>query len=80
MLYLVYKSPGPYGMSLIFYQKYWSIVGCDIIKLVQQFFNTGKFEGQITETNIVLLLKKQSPTRMADLRPISLCNVTYKIV
>lgn len=74
------KSPGPDGMSPGFYQKYWDIVGPDIIKLVKDFFARGSFDDHLTDTNIVLVPKKQNPQYMTDLRPISLCNVSYKIV
>lgn len=74
------KSPGPDGIPPGFYQKYWGIVGEDIIKMVQQFFLTGRFENHVTETNIVLIPKKRNPTNITELRPISLCNVSYKIV
>lgn len=74
------KSPGPDGMSPGFYQKYWSIVGKDITHLVQQYFLTGVLEEKVTGTNIVLIPKKSNPLLMTDLRPISLCNVVYKVV
>lgn len=74
------KSPGPDGMSPGFHQKYWTIVGDDITKLVQQFFDKGEFDDQVTDTNIVLVPKKSSPATVSDLRPISLCNVVYKVV
>lgn len=74
------KSPGPGGMSPGFFQNYWKVVGTNLIKLTQQFFSTGTFDQEITDTNIILILKKHDPTSMADLRPISLWNVIYKVV
>lgn len=74
------KSPGPDGMSPGFYQKYQKVVGVDIVQLAQVFFTSGKFENNITDTNIVLIPKKQEPLTMADPGPISLCNVVYKVV
>lgn len=74
------KSPGPDGLSPGFYQKYWSTVGGDITRLVQDFFITGGFEEGVTDTNIVLVPKKTSSKLMSDLRPISLCNVVYKVI
>lgn len=71
------KSLGPDGMSPGFYQKHWSIVGDDVVKVVHAFFETEEFSDQLTSTNIVLVPKKQHPKVMTDLRPISLCNVVY---
>ncbi|XP_062089022.1 uncharacterized protein LOC133795584 [Humulus lupulus] len=74
------KSPGPDGMSPGFYQKYWHIVGSDVVNEVRRFWNEEKFADQLPLTNIVLVPKKKSPVSMLDLRPISLCNVLYKII
>lgn len=38
------KSPGPDGMIPRFYQKYWKIMGADVVNMVQNFFVTSKFE------------------------------------
>ena len=74
------KSPGPYGMSPGFYQKFWGIVGEDLIALAHNFLITGELKDEIGNTNILLIPKKKNPTNMMDLRPISLCNVSYKVI
>lgn len=74
------KSPGPDGMTPGFYQKHWKIVGPDIIKLVKDFFAEGSIPEGLNETNLILIPKKKCPTKMSELRPISLCNVLIKII
>lgn len=37
------KSPGPNGMSPLFCQKFWHIVGEDLVYAVRDFFSTGNF-------------------------------------
>lgn len=74
------KSPGPDGMSPGFYQKCWSIVKGDVISIVQKFFTSGCLDEQLQQTNIALIPKKTTPEVMQDIRPISLCNVLYKVI
>uniref|UniRef100_A0A803QEL1 Reverse transcriptase domain-containing protein n=1 Tax=Cannabis sativa TaxID=3483 RepID=A0A803QEL1_CANSA len=74
------KSPGPDGMTPGFYQRCWSIVGSDIINLVRSFMRTGDLPQGLNDTNLVLIPKVKSPSSMNELRPISLCNVVYKII
>lgn len=74
------KSPGPDGMSLEFYQKYWKIVGKDVVAVVKDFFDIGVFNQHLVHTNIPLVPKKRNPQTMTEIRPISLCNVIYKII
>lgn len=54
------KSPGPDGMTPGFYQKFWPIVGGDLVTKVQQFFTEGKLDDQLFDTNIALVPKKKS--------------------
>ena len=74
------KSPGPDGMSPIFFQKYWSTVGPSVTKCVLHALNTGVMPSSINETYICLIPKLKCPQRITDFRPISLCNVLYKII
>lgn len=66
------KAPRPDGMTPGFFQKYWNIIGTDLIKIVHDFFTTGSLAKDLNETNIVLIPKKKNPVNMGDLRPIAL--------
>ena len=47
---------------------------------VLEFFATGEMTNCVNDTAIILIPKVQFPKELKDFRPISLCNVTYKIV
>ena len=48
--------------------------------MVNDFLRTGFFYARLNLTNICLIRKTERPSRMTELRPISLCNVGYKII
>ncbi|KAL2938369.1 LINE-1 retrotransposable element ORF2 protein [Bienertia sinuspersici] len=74
------KAPGPDGMHAIFYQKFWHIVGEDVTKYVSKILHEGCFPEEVNNTNVALIPKVKQPTTAAEFRPISLCNVLYKLV
>ena len=49
------KSPGPDGLSPIFYQKYWDIVGPSVSHCVLQALNSRIMPERINETYICLI-------------------------
>ena len=55
-------------------------VGNDVITAMLDFLNTGNMRSKINFTHIVLIPKVKSPKRMFDYKPISLCNVIYKVI
>ncbi|CAN1846005.1 LINE-1 retrotransposable element ORF2 protein [Linum perenne] len=74
------KSPGPDGLNPAFYQRFWDVVGPDVIQDCRSWLINKHIPTEARATDIVLLPKKDDATRMSDLRPISLCNVRYRIV
>ena len=73
------KAPGPDGFSAGFYQTHWKDIGPDIVAEVQRFFELDRIPEKINYTHIMLIPKIKSPQKVADYRPIALCNVYYKI-
>lgn len=74
------KSQGLDGFNPTFYQKNWHICGDDIFEVVTFWLDRGFFPPSINDTNVCLIPKCSKPNNMKDHRPISLCNVVYKLV
>lgn len=51
-----------------------------MIPAVQSFFLSGFLLKSLNHTNIALIPKKDNPTLASHFRPISLCNVIYKVI
>ncbi|XP_043717635.1 uncharacterized protein LOC122665544 [Telopea speciosissima] len=74
------KSQGPDGLPPIFFQKYWEMVKVDLVALVEEFFSMGQIPKDLNKTFICLIPKVNAPDCAEQFRPISLCNIAFKII
>ena len=73
------KAPGCDVFHAGFYQRHWELVGPDVTAAVLGFLNGGPMPATVNSTVIVLIPKVKNPQNITQYRPISLCNVIYKI-
>lgn len=74
------KSPGPDGFTSEFFKSSWSVIGKDFTTAVQSFFSKGFLPKGLNSTILALIPKKDKAQEMRDYRPISCCNVLYKVI
>ena len=55
-------------------------MGDIVVTIVLDFLNFGNMIPDINHTNIFLIPKVKNLEKMSNFRPISLCNVIYKII
>lgn len=74
------KAPGPDGFSACFYQTFWDVIGEDVSRDIQAFFETGVMDARQNATHVRLIPKITGARKVAEYRPIALCNTHYKII
>ena len=75
-----FKAPGPDGIHVGFYQRFWGNVGASMKHEIKQIFQDRKVPHYLNQTLIALIPKQDGPTSIGHFRPISLCNSVYKIL
>lgn len=73
-------SPGPDGLNAAFFKSAWSWISQDVHDLVTNFYSTIFLHPDLNQTFITLIPKKMQLVVPQDFRPISLCNVIYKLI
>ena len=74
------KAPGPDGYPGSFYMECWDIIGPSVIDTIQSFFLSGFMLKELNHTFIVLIPKNSHACEFKDDKPISLCNLVYKLI
>lgn len=74
------KAPGPDGYTVEFFKEAWSLVGKEVLVAIQSFFRFGFLPKDINTTILTLIPKTTDAHAMKDYRPISCCNVLYKVI
>ncbi|EPS58553.1 hypothetical protein M569_16261, partial [Genlisea aurea] len=73
------SAPGPDGFPPLFYQNYWPIIKEETCCSVLDFLNNRRSFQKFNHTNLVMIPKVTDASEVSHFRPISLCNVIYKI-
>nr|GMC82735.1 uncharacterized protein LOC109184888 [Ipomoea batatas] len=74
------KAPRPDGYSAAFFKNNWEMIREDLTDAVREFFQSRQLLKQINYTVIALIPKTQQTNVVGDFRPISCCNVIYKVI
>jgi hypothetical protein len=74
------KSPGPDGWSVELYLHFFDLMCQDLLDVVEDARTRGVVNSQLNNTFIVLIPKSNLPRQFKDFRPISLCNLCYKLI
>jgi len=74
------KSPGIDGWMVKFFLTFFDLIGNDVLEAVEDSRRSGSMVSSLNLTSIALIPKVDKPSRFGDFRPISLCNLAYKII
>ena len=74
------KALGPDGMLALFYQQIWSVVREDVVKIALEVLNNKADLSNLNTTFLCLIAMIKKPKHIKDFRPISVCNIIFKII
>lgn len=74
------NAPGPDGLHAIFFKRFWNMLGDELTDEVQHAINDAVIPEGWNDTTIIMIPKVDNPDKVAQFRPISLCNVVYKVI
>ncbi|KAJ4776940.1 hypothetical protein LUZ62_061197 [Rhynchospora pubera] len=74
------RASGLDGMNGRLVQRQWEFFRPYVLNYVTSFFATSQLDPKMARANVVLVPKKEGPKHVSDYRPISVCNLVYKII
>lgn len=74
------KAPGPDGLPAAFFQKHWEVVKEGVTATCLHILNDKGTIAPLNHTYIALIPKIKKPRDVTEFRPISSCNVIYRII
>ena len=73
------KAPGCDGLPMEFFLKFWSVLGADLVMVLNSAFSSGRLSPSQRRGIITLSFKKGDCVDPKNWRPITLLNADYKI-
>ena len=70
----------PDGWPVEFFLGFFNLLGGDVLAAAELSRLEGQMEGALNSTFIFFIPKKDKPLTFLDFRPISLCNLIYKLI
>jgi hypothetical protein len=74
------KAPSPDGFTTEFFHSCWPMLREEVWQLVEESCNSVKFLPTLNATFLTLIPKEERVINPKKFRPITLCNVIYKII
>lgn len=72
-------APGPDGF-LMFFRSFWEVVKGDRVRLLEELYEGTIRLERINYSQVVLIPKRDLPSKIEDYIPIALLNIPFKIV
>ena len=73
-------SLGPDGFTVNFFHHFWEMIKIDVWSIVEQSRLSSRILLSLNATFLTLIPKSEGVDTPDKFRPISLCNVIYKII
>ena len=72
--------PGPDGYNVNFIKICWNIIKSDLFKMIKKSQSCSKIGGSTNSAFLALIPKEKKAHSFDRFRPISLCNIGYKLI